>query len=283
MSAIQNVLAGLFDYAGLYPPASLSMRSAANNYVEYSGGKHALGLGRFIVNLDRVEELRSAAGDAFGRFRLSVIATEDADREKLFAEIRDGAPIQTVEIKCGAAEIERIAHRIPRELKTYFEIGMNDTGRAALKTIAAAGGRAKIRMGGVTAEAFPAASDVAQMLGAMAELHLPFKGTAGLHHPVRSRRPLTYQAQSPQGMMHGFVNLCCAATLIYFGGDCVAAQALLEEQDPSAWRMSPDLIEWRDRSWSANQISEMRSGFLISIGSCSFEEPIRDLESLGWL
>ena len=36
MSAIETLLAGLFDYAGLYPPAGLGMRSAANNYLEYA-------------------------------------------------------------------------------------------------------------------------------------------------------------------------------------------------------------------------------------------------------
>jgi hypothetical protein len=47
MTAIQTLLAGLFDYAGLYPPASLSLRSAANNYLDYARGKHAKALGRF--------------------------------------------------------------------------------------------------------------------------------------------------------------------------------------------------------------------------------------------
>jgi hypothetical protein len=278
------LLAGLFDYAGLYPPASLSMRSAANNYLEYSSGRHVAALGRFIVNLDRIDELRSIAGDSFGRFRLSVVATENADWDKLVAQVRDGAPIGAVEIKCGsAAEIERIGRAIPRDLTGFFEIGMDEAGRDLLKTVVAAGARAKIRMGGVVADAFPSSSVVAQMLQALAELRVPFKATAGLHHPVRSRRPFTYQPQSPQGVMHGFVNLCCAAALMYFGGDRKEAEAVLEEQDPSAWRIKPDAIHWRDRRWNADQVSEMRSRFLFSIGSCSFEEPIRDLESLGWL
>lgn len=284
MSAIDSLLAGLFDYAGLYPPASLSMRSAANNYLEYSSGRHVAALGRFIVNLDRIDELRSIAGDSFGRFRLSVVATENADWDKLVAQVRDGAPIDAVEIKCGsAAEIDRISRAIPRDLKGFFEIGMDEAGRDLLKTVVAAGAQAKIRMGGVVADAFPSSSVVAQMLQALAELRVPFKATAGLHHPVRSRRPLTYQPQSSQGVMHGFVNLCCAAALMYFGGDRKEPEAVLEEQDPSAWRIKPDAIHWRDRSWNADQVSEMRSRFLFSIGSCSFEEPIRDLESLGWL
>ena len=283
MNAMDALLAGLFDYAGLYPPASLSMRSAANNYLEYSRRAHATALGRFIVNFDRLDELRSIAGDSFRRFRLSAIVAENSDWERLAAEIREGAPIDTVEIKCSAADMERIARQIPPEVTAFFEVGMDDAGRDALKVISGAGAHAKIRMGGVVAEAFPASSAVLRMLQAMAELRLSFKATAGLHHPVRSRRPLTYQPQSPQGTMHGFVNLGCAAALIYFGGEGSEAEELLEEQDASAWRVTTDAIRWRDRSWTAGQIAEVRSKFLLSIGSCSFEEPIHDLESLRWL
>ena len=32
MNAIEAALAGLIDYAGLYPPASLDMRAAVGNY-----------------------------------------------------------------------------------------------------------------------------------------------------------------------------------------------------------------------------------------------------------
>lgn len=284
MSAIDSLLAGLFDYAGLYPPASLSMRSAADNYFAYRSGERAWALGRFIVNFDRLEELRSIGGGSFRGFRLSVIVTENTDWDKLVGEIQGGAPIDSLEIKCGsAADVERIVPRIPRELISYFEIGMNESGRTALKAMAPGDARAKIRMGGVVREAFPQAADVAGMLEDLAALGLPFKATAGLHHPVRACRALTYQPESPQGVMHGFVNLGCAAALIYFGGDRREATALLEEQDPSAWRISSSAIRWRDRSWSAEQISQMRSRFLIGIGSCSFEEPICDLESLGWL
>ena len=41
-TAIEALLAGLIDYAGLYPPASLDMRAAVENYRKYRGGKHAL-------------------------------------------------------------------------------------------------------------------------------------------------------------------------------------------------------------------------------------------------
>jgi len=284
MTAIERLLAGLFDYAGLYPPASLSMRSAASNYLAYSRGEHAWGLGRFIVNLDRIEELRAVAGDSFSQMKLSVIATESTDWSSLSGLIRDGAPIETVEIKSGnAADVERVASQIPHHLATYFEVGIDDPGRAALHAIAAAGARAKIRMGGVVAEAFPASANVAVMLQVLAELRLPFKATAGLHHPIRSRHPFTYKPEGPAGLMHGFLNLVFAATLLHFGGTAGEARKTLEEEDSGAWRVSPEGVRCRAFSWSADQIREVREQFFISIGSCSFEEPIHDLESLGWL
>ena len=102
-------------------------------------------------------------------------------------------------------------------------------------------------------EAIPSITDVAQMLKILADLRLPFKATAGLHHPLRSTQPLTYQPQSPTGVMHGFMNLSAAAALLYFGGDVEEAQRLLAEEDPAAWQVSADSFSWRDRSWTADQ------------------------------
>ena len=73
-------------------------------------------------------------------------------------------------------------------------------------------------MGGIVAEAIPSITDVTQTLRTLATIRLPFKATAGLHHPLRSTQPLTYRPQSPTGLMHGFVNLSAAAALLYFGG-----------------------------------------------------------------
>ena len=152
-----------------------------------------------------------------------------------------------------------------------------------LDAIKERGARAKLRMGGVVAEAFPPAKAIAGMLQALAERHLPFKATAGLHHPTRSRHPFTYQADSAAGTMHGFLNLALAATLLHFGGTAGEALHILEEEDPQAWQVSDDAIRCRAFRWEAEQLRVMREQFFISIGSCSFEEPIRDLESMGWL
>ena len=143
--------------------------------------------------------------------------------------------------------------------------------------------REQIRMGGVVPEAIPSVLDVFKMVKTLADLRLPFKATAGLHHPLRSLRPLTYEPQSSTSVMHGFVNLACAAALLYFGGNVEDARCVLGEEDSTAWQVNSDSICWRDRSWTTEQMATLRRDFFMSIGSCSFEEPIRDLERLGWL
>src|ERR1039458_1007223 len=54
------------------------------------------------------------------------------------------------------------------------------------------GGFVKVRTGGLTPEAIPESEAVADFLCRAAARRLPFKATAGLHHPIRSLHPLTY-------------------------------------------------------------------------------------------
>lgn len=284
MTAIHKLLAGFFDYAGLYPPASLSLRSAANNYLDYASGKHAWALGRFIVNADRLEELRSIAEDHLGRFKLSVIAPDPNTLAAVSREIDNGMPIGAVEMKYSDPKaLQQITNAIPQSVTIYIEIPLDATGISALDQISSAGLRAKVRMGGVTAESFPPPSAVVKMLTALAKLRLAFKATAGLHHPIRSTQPLTYNPRSATSTMHGFLNLCCAAAVLYFDGNERDAEAALNDQDQSSWRIDDDSLHWRQLKWTRDQLATLRRDFFIGVGSCSFEEPIHDLEALGWL
>lgn len=284
MTAIQSLLAGLFDYAGLYPPAGLSLQSAANNYLDYARATHASALGRFIINADRLEDLRSTVGDRLKEIRLSVIVPDKDALDGITKAIKDGVRIETLEIKSVQPEtFERIAAEVPRPLITYVEVPFDSRGLDALHAISRTGMRAKIRMGGVVAGAFPQVSQVTSTLKTLAMLRIPFKATAGLHHPIRSTRALTYEPQSEKGTMHGFINLCCAAAVLYFGGEEQDAEEVLREEDCSAWTLASDAVQWRHLTWTRDQLLTLRREFFISIGSCSFEEPIHDLEALGWL
>lgn len=285
MNAIDGLLEALIDYAGLFPPAAMDMHTAVRHYLESSRGGHGRALGRFVVNLEQFPYLWDAAGEYVRGLHLSVIATPDTDWDDLHRLLDQGYAIETVDIKAadGAAEIDRLAKLVPGGAITYFEVPMCETAPQIFAAVQAAGARIKLRMGGATANAFPAPKAVAQTLAELAERHLVFKATAGLHHPVRGRYALTHAEDSPRATMHGFMNLACAAAVLHFGGEAEEACDVLEEEWPGAWQVTPEAIAWQQNSWNADELREVRQKFFAGFGSCSFEEPMQELESLRWL
>jgi hypothetical protein len=140
--------------------------------------------------------------------------------------------------------------------------------------------RAKIRTGGVTRDAFPAPIDVLQFITTCVSRRVPFKATAGLHHPVRGEYPLTYAPESERGTMYGFLNLFLAAVLLHGKATTVELIPLLEERDASAIVVTDDAIRWRAFTADVEAILAARRDLAGSFGSCSFDEPVRDLAAL---
>jgi hypothetical protein len=287
MTAIESLLAGLIDYAGLYPPAALDMHSAVRNYLEYSNGAHRRALGRFIIDLARFPYLWDAAGDYVRSLRLSVIAARDADWSEVHRLIDKGYVIESIEIKPGAPEeISTIAKLLPAALTAYFEIPF-DASPKWFHAIEACGGRIKLRMGGIAADTFPSPKSVVTMLEEIARYRLVFKATAGLHHAFRGRHVVDCAVgKAPRdstAVMHGFVNLACAAALLHFGAEGDEALQALEEEWPRSWQMTPEALAWGEYSWNGDELCEVRRQFFAGFGSCSFQEPIEELEAMGWL
>jgi len=191
------------------------------------------------------------------------------------------AVIDVVELKAGSpAEIELQRSRIPDSLTTYFEIPLEGDLPALFKSLGRSTARAKIRTGGVTPDAFPSAEAIIDFLVAAHREGVPFKATAGLHHPVRGAYRLTYESGSPTGIMYGFLNVFLAAVLIAAGSARDDSRALLEESDSSAFSFSDDAIVWRGHRFDVEQIRASRAAFAMSFGSCSFREPVDELDGL---
>jgi hypothetical protein len=145
------------------------------------------------------------------------------------------------------------------------------------------GARAKVRTGGLTPEAFPDPEALANFIVECARLKLPFKATAGLHHALRGTYPVTYEPDSAAAMMHGFLNVLLASCLAWHGGDVGGVRATLEETDAAAFRFDDSGATWNGYSLSNAQLAAARAEFMMSFGSCSFEEPIEELQSMGLL
>ncbi|MEX2260552.1 MAG: hypothetical protein WD696_01305 [Bryobacteraceae bacterium] len=272
LSSVRALLAGVLDYAGLFPPAGLEMADAVANYAEYRGHEHAWMLGRFVAPIHRLDELAETG------FPLTAIAGHNlaSHAGQLFTR-----GVHAVEIKVSSeTEIHEAREIVPPGLEVYFEIPVM---ASLVPSVVEARGRAKIRTGGLTHGCFPAAGDLARFIAACAAARLPFKATAGLHHALRSVHPITADPGGPSGWMYGFLNVFLAAAFVHHGMPVEDALSVLEETSPEAFVFDEEGVTWEGWRLTAPQLSETRCQFALSFGSCSFEEPVADLRKLGLL
>ena len=301
VDTVRVLLHDLIDYAGLFPPASLAMSSSVANYETYLRSEWSWILGRFIVPAARIGEFETAfkslpappADAAPVRSTMSVILGDDIAagaevlrvwRDRLAKSSTAGrARIESVEVRVENPEaIARAVQTIPVGMTIYFEAPPARWIECAAAA-ADSGHRMKIRMGGETADKFPKSETVVEFLRLCAAHRLPFKATAGLHHPLRSVHRLTYQPDSPSGVMHGFLNLFLAAAFLRAGMEPQRALQLLDEQSADGLHFDSDGVNWREEYLPRAELLLARRESSISFGSCSFTEPIDDLRSLGLL
>lgn len=291
--AAEALLEGLVDYAGLFPPAALAMPEAVARFAEYAAGSERRLLGRFVVPAARLPEFTGAiarlgarAPTANDPWRLSVLAgATDADALAAFNAAHAGRiVIDAVEAKADAVStVTALAAALGAPYTVFVEIPIDVDPTALLDAIGAHGLRAKVRTGGVVADAFPEPANLLRFLVACVAARVPFKATAGLHHAVRGDFPLTYAPDSVRGTMYGFLNVFLAAVLLHRGAGGTEVAPLLEERDPAAIVPGPDALRWRNFRVTAGEIAAARQELAGSFGSCSFEEPVHDLTTLRFI
>lgn len=292
--SVRTLLSGIVDYAGLFPPAALSMPEAVINYATYKNSNYKWMLGRFIVPVGRLDEFAESAADFISRdaesWKLSVLASADIfdsvrKIEEFNSKLAPRAVIDTIEVKADdAAQIEKIAGAVSPGFQVFFEIPIGAELAELSVNLALKNHCAKIRTGGVTPEAFPPAKMIVRFIRTCIAANVPFKATAGLHHPVRCYKPLTYEADAPEGMMNGFINLFLAAGFARAGFKPALLEELLEDEFEESFEFEDSGVLWRQEHFlSASQLKILREKNIISFGSCSFEEPIADLQEIGLL
>jgi hypothetical protein len=298
-ASLRVLLEHSIDYAGLFPPASLDMRTSVRNYSRYFRHPQSWVLGRFVLPLSRLNEFMSVRGGVAPEpWRLSGIVSanslsslvSDLAAANLFNRMARGARVESVEACVSKPEeIELVRKHQPPGTTLFFEIGPENADEL-LPTVSRVGGFAKLRTGGVSTEAFPSVETIADFLANCAELRVPFKATAGLHHPLRCSYPLSYDANSPRATMHGFLNLFTAAAIAWEtpgGAPHSMLATCLADQERANWHFAEDSLTWSGDEEPVrielDTLLEVRSKFALSFGSCSFEEPIQEMRELDLL
>lgn len=296
--ALHVLLRAVVDYAGLFPPASLDMPAAVAEYARHREGPHAWALSRFVLPAARLDELDGAAAAFLPRegarsWALSALVAsdieDDVERIEQFnarhRDARQGAVlVDTVELKARSArDVERAGELLDRRFDTYLEVPVADDPADLIAAIARTRAKAKIRMGGVTADAFPTGTQIIRFIGRCIADGVSFKATAGLHHAWRSEYRLTYASDAPVGAMFGFMNVLLATAALHAGFPEGDAARLLDERDGSAVSfVDRGGALWRDHTISLHALGRARDS-MTAFGSCSFREPVSDLQALGLL
>lgn len=289
--ALARLLDGVIDYAGLFPPAKLTMEDAVDNYQRYRSGSEAWILDRFICPSASLNELRDVllARDLGDPVPVSVIGASggnwgeglarDAENMTRFMEqVGNRADLEAYEIKVPDHENlpEYLADlRAFNQVDVYCELPWSPLMADSLGLIAEEDWlSAKARTGGLDAFAFPSDEDLAAFLQQCVQLEVDFKLTAGLHHPLKSHRA------EVNTKMHGFLNVLTAtAMLVAHDLTTKEAASILASEDASAFVFTNQTMHFGE--WAANleDIEDTRDLFA-GIGSCSVEEPIQDLNDL---
>jgi hypothetical protein len=285
------LLEGIIDYAGLFPPSQVSMAEAVLNYATYRNSNYNWMLGRFVLPAARLEEFLENTGDFVPRnqqnvWRLSVLAGEDVPGtirriDNFNAQNSSRVLCDVLELKAfTTSEIENAVKALPDYLTAYFEVPVGKRLAELVTELAIRGQRAKIRTGGVTNDAFPTTAEIIRFIRTCLAANVPFKATAGLHHALRCFKPLTYESNAPMGAMHGFLNLFLATGFARQGFKPSLLESLLEDEFAESFEFTEGAITWhRDYILTAAQIARTRQS-IVSFGSCSFDEPVADLQEM---
>lgn len=309
VTADRALFSGLIDYAGLFPPASLDMARAVDGYQEARSGPYAWMLGRFICPASRLTELAGVlmASMKVGEvpWGISVILDGELGSAAVAArtfdvEMEPAVTISMLELRLppGVCSLDDAAVAVPEVAPfvtvalsvsdtavPFFEVAPTaDWSRgipAAVGALATHRTRArrplgaKLRCGGLQPRDFPTVEQIVTFMQACREHRVPFKATAGLHHPVRHH-------DDELGLMrHGFLNLLVATALCDAGESGETLRAVLEDTDELSFAVSAASLRWRDRTIRSHLVEQLRTESFASYGSCSFDEPVEDLVRLG--
>jgi hypothetical protein len=308
----------LIDYAGLFPPASLNLAQAFNNFIMYLDGNYKWMLSRFIIPAKKLGELAElmnrvkysdnlilpfsvlgSGGDTFDEFAYNfesdlkyIIEFQNKFGKRVTTDVyetrlpgilvEEGSPKDLsglMSIVSGTFE-----KTLGRKVNVFYEAVLKDDFNImAVKTaeaISLYNGKSssagfKLRTGGTAAGAFPTPEEIAFAIFSCIEYNIPMKCTAGLHHPIR------HYDESVQTNMHGFLNVFGAGILAYSCGlDEAETIDILNEEDPYTFHFSEDGIEFKDYEVTIDEIKEAREKFMVSYGSCSFDDPVDDLKTM---
>jgi hypothetical protein len=289
VSTIPSYLADLVDDAAIFPPGNAPLASAVDTHADHRNAAYADLVGPFVVSDVRLPDLiavRQARGPG-PALPITVVVTGGAGAIEGAVRWADTDCLDLRSIEFALRDEDDLAHNARRVITAVDQLVASgdledDTvvyveptrlsgppthsWLAALDEVAAVDHRLKFRTGGVDADDFPSAGELAICIQQALDRELRFKCTAGLHHAVRHRDPQTGFEH------HGFLNVLLATRASLDGATADGVAAVLDESDPAAIKARVDAV-------GTDGLVSARRWFT-SFGCCDVLEPLEDLIGL---
>jgi hypothetical protein len=271
LASVKTLLRKIIDYAGLFPPAKLSLPEAIANYAMYYQSPDNWMLGRFILPVAKLSDFQQLITKfTLPKWHLSLILSQNwqQDLEQIHALENPAIAVDSLEFPVLPLEqIQQTLEVLPEGLEVFFEIPWDSNLNAYVEVLSDGKVSAKIRTGGTIASAFPTSTQLSQVLLTLDTAQVSFKATAGLHHPLPGWYQISDEVDSPLAQMHGFLNLAILAGLIYHKK--VTSSEVIAILETSDFQFTEDKISLGDRELSIDQLQATRNRFFRSFGSCS--------------
>src|SRR6266496_4055345 len=298
-ASLRALLLQSIDYAGMFPPCSLGLEPALRNQAEYVRSPDSWMLGAFVLSTEQFGVARQLLSlfDAQHPLRVAALGPKTASVDAFLDALEDAeAAIRSLSRhNVDLVSIDHLEMFLPQDvdvaslhearsilgdLPAFWE-APPDRAEQTIALLAEFNSDAdsatfgyKLRTGGVTADAFPTSMQIAKALVTPATHQLAIKFTAGLHHPLRQYR------EEVQTKMHGFLNVLGAAVLAAeHRWDTNQTAMMLEDENMNSFSFTDDFFAWREWRIDTKRL-QYRRRFVVSFGSCSFDEPRDDLRTL---
>lgn len=321
--SLRTLLDGILDYAGVRPPAALSLTQALQSYTEYRDDPKAWMLSRFVLPVRELSDLtehqrrlsqgtpyrfsllgtggpeQEAFLDAFAR-DLDVIEQFDvAYGGRLRADVME-APLPDVLVGADPATLDDFFSEVDRrlvqagtaKLDLFFEVPMRPSAAEGLPALCAALAEHNSK------QAVPARSEMGLLLhcGGREPSDVPstehvaalitacYRAGVAFKATAGLQSPIRHYDDGLDTEMHGFLNLFAAAVLAAEHRlPAEHVETILREDIANNFRFEKEGLSWRNLNVSLDGIRHAREHLALSFGSCSYEDPIDNLRDLDLL
>lgn len=315
--SLARLLENIIDYAGTFPPAALPLKRAIDEFVSYRSHPQKSWIARFVLPISALNDfeniVESELRAGIEPWHFSFLVKNAQSKDELFSLLRSElaalhnflalypnthidalelllpsnlATESTETLRVFFGELAAQFHTFQKTFAIFCEVPLSNSENLenVLRGLALhnAGSprklSAKLRTGALKAEGIPSADCLADGILRLAKHGIPFKCTAGLHHPMR------HFDESVGGNMHGILNVWAAALFAYKGEQNLAVvRQVLEDENIHNFQFDNSGFRYKHTVFTIADIENCRNNFALSLGSCSFLEPVDYLSTLNML